>query len=172
MVSHQPQIFKRRHPSTCNPRKYLHRQFAVRREPLAYISYSEIHFLDAVFLNIGANDGCKPVGTASFVDHKTRFYPGELSSLRGGTTYSYDFADIPCPPESVHPHQSEPYRPQIAFPSFMTDLDPAWKTCTSGPNEGHDPFTPLKKAKPTGVSDFKKCGAFGVGVGCKHRREA
>ena len=96
---------------------------------------------------------------ASFINFKTRFYPGELSSLRDGTTYSYNFADLPCPPESVHPHQSGPYYPRIALPTFMTDLDPAWKSCKNGPSEGFDPIVALPRA--TTLSDNKAGGSFG-----------
>ena len=51
-------------------------------------------------------------------------------------TKVYDFADLPCPPFDVmyddwyKPAPGEPYRPLIALPEKVRDLDPWWIACT------------------------------------------
>ena len=93
-----------------------------------------------VFTSIHATDGCRKVGN-TYVGHTHTYHPGELSSIRDGATYSFNFGDLPCPPESVHWTRPGTYAPMIAFPDWMTELDPAWKTCDAGYEQGIDPFT-------------------------------
>lgn len=98
-----------------------------------------------VFTSIRATDGCRIVGN-TYAGYTHTYHPGELSSIRDGATYSFNFEDLPCPPESVHWTRPGTYAPMIAFPDWMTELDPAWKTCDAGYEQGIDPFTafPLK----------------------------
>ena len=95
-----------------------------------------------VFPSITATDGCRQIGT-TYAGFTTTLRPGELSSIRDGQTYSFNFNDLPCPPPSVHWTETGPYTPTLAFPTLLRDLDPAWRTCTPGFNQGIDPFTAL-----------------------------
>ena len=100
-----------------------------------------------------ASDGCNVIGK-TFVDYTATYMPGDLSSIRDGTTYSFNFADLPCPPESVSWTQPGPYAPTLAAPPFLTDLDPAWESCIAGASQGIDPFTAHEPAsKDSGVND-------------------
>ncbi|KAG6991094.1 hypothetical protein G7Y79_00057g090760 [Physcia stellaris] len=93
-----------------------------------------------VFTSIHATDGCRKLGN-TYVDYTHTYHPGELSSIRDGATYSFNFGDLPCPPESAHWTRPGTYAPMIAFPDWMTEVDPAWTTCDAGNEQGIDPFT-------------------------------
>ncbi|MCJ1441845.1 MAG: hypothetical protein MMC23_002337 [Stictis urceolatum] len=66
-------------------------------------------------------------------------------------TKQFNFADLPCPPDSLRQWASSsyiynskvPYLPFIAFPD-ITLVDPAWSTCVAA--AGWDPFTALTPA--------------------------
>ncbi|KAL9630670.1 MAG: hypothetical protein Q9164_006304 [Protoblastenia rupestris] len=116
----------------------------------------------AVFTSIRASDGCQQIGT-TFDGHIATFAPGELSSIRDSSTYSFNLADFPCPPASVHWTRPLPYEPIIAPPPFLFNLDPAWSTCIAGAGQGIDPPAAFKKAP--GGSGRGDAGALG-----RHRR--
>ena len=118
----------------------------------------------AVFTSIRASDGCQQIGT-TFDGHIATFGPGELSSIRDSSTYSFNLADFPCPPASVHWTRPLPYEPIIAPPPFLFNLDPAWSTCIAGAGQGIDPPAAFKKAP--GGSGRGDAGALG-----RHRRAA
>lgn len=84
------------------------------------------------------------------------FAPGELSTYGGPlidilhaevfTPTAYNFADLPCPPQSImydqwyKPEPGHPFRPILAFPSKkVLDIDPAWASCAANLFTGIDP---------------------------------
>ena len=83
------------------------------------------------------------------------FAPGELSTYGGPlinilhaelfTPTVYNFADLPCPPQSImydqwyKPEPGYPFRPILAFPSKVLDIDPAWASCAASLFTGVDP---------------------------------
>lgn len=100
-----------------------------------------------VLRSIRGYDGCNQIG-AIFVDLTTSFAPGRLSTIGlDHTTYSFNFADLPCPPADVEwDFSNGPYAPQLAPPEFLFNLDPAFKNCIPGASQGIDPYTTLKTA--------------------------
>ena len=100
------------------------------------------------FTSLEASDGCGLRGIGTIPTTTLAFSPGELSTVEGhllGPHYSspgpsatkvFNFADLPCPPQSVmeadwcKPAPGEPYRPLLAFPSKLRSLDPWWEDCT------------------------------------------
>ncbi|KAL9128507.1 MAG: hypothetical protein Q9217_002834 [Psora testacea] len=111
----------------------------------------------AVFSSIKASDGCQQIGS-DFVTYTATFGPGQLSSIRDSSTYSFNFADLPCPPASVHWTKSGAYAPIVAPPPWLFGLDPEWSTCIPGAGQGIDPFTALKSTdspSPAEPSDGK-----------------
>ena len=86
------------------------------------------------------------------------FAPGELSTIEGnnGATKSFNFADLPCPPASIASADAyfynpaldpgQVYRPRIAPPPGIFDLDPAWQDCVTAVNQGFDPPIALPSA--------------------------
>ena len=74
----------------------------------------------------------------------------QISSACSWTSYSFNFADIPCPPTSLRQwgsnsfiyNTANAYNPLLAPHPSLTMLDPAWSTCT--PQFGWDPFTTLR----------------------------
>lgn len=90
------------------------------------------------FYSLSATDRCgfrgKTVSSTMLA-----FAPGELSTVQGHlwgggaqikSTRVFDFADLPCPPQSVmyddwyKPAPGQPYRPLIALPDKVRSLDP------------------------------------------------
>lgn len=84
------------------------------------------------------------------------FAPGELSTYGGPlvdilhaklfTPTAYNFADLPCPPQSImydqwyKPEPGHPFRPILAFPSSkVLNIDPAWASCSANLFTGVDP---------------------------------
>ena len=96
----------------------------------------------AVFESISANDGCAQVGQ-TYAGLTASFAPGELSTIDDGTgaTQVYDFKDLPCPPTGVFLQPGEEYKPRIAAPQWLLNLDPAFSTCIAGRSQGVDPPT-------------------------------
>lgn len=105
-----------------------------------------------LFTSIRATDGCQQIGT-TFVDYTHTFRSGELSSSRDGATYSFNVQDLPCPPPSVNWSGPGLYAPTIAFPPWMTDLDPAWSDCRAGYKQGIDPYTAFPSAPVAGPGE-------------------
>ncbi|KAI9843387.1 MAG: hypothetical protein M1830_007708, partial [Pleopsidium flavum] len=62
-----------------------------------------------------------------------------------GKRKSFNFADLPCPPQSVWEannytyYPGRPYQPLLALPQKLQDIDPAWSTCISNKYQGIDP---------------------------------
>ena len=112
-----------------------------------------------VFPSIKASDGCHQIGSA-FASQTTHLPPSELSTIApDGSTQSFNFADLPCPPASVSWDSSRPYAPVIAPPRFLFDLDPAFSGCTPGAFQGIDPPTPLNaggEPSPPGQEPHQK----------------
>lgn len=69
--------------------------------------------------------------------------PGELSTYRGiGNLFSYNFADILCPPvqdDDAFSFLGQGYRPLISPPAHLRSLDLLWSNCNLGPFQGNDP---------------------------------
>lgn len=107
------------------------------------------------------------------------FSPGELSTIAGPlydrlhpATSQFNFADLPCPPQSVmvifthstrqiwwlanmrviqeanwyKPEPGEPYRPLIAVPSKVLEIDPWFGNCTPLWFSAYDPPSALRPA--------------------------
>ena len=117
----------------------------------------------AIFPSIMASDGCEQIGRG-YGPITTSFAPGELSTIDigGRSTNVYNFADLPCPPSGIDVPSGKPYAPLIAPPSFIWDLDPAFKGCIPGYEQGVDPPT----ANPT---DAGPNGPGQVGGGPRRR---
>ena len=101
----------------------------------------------AIFESIRASDGCDTIGT-TFAGLTTSFPPGVLSSVGPDSRiYSFNFGDLPCPPpdKGWDPSKGQ-YRPQLAAPSFLFKLDPAFAACKTGYSQGIDPFYTLPPA--------------------------
>ena len=96
------------------------------------------------FYSLSATDMCGSRGN-SISSTMLAFAPGELSTVQGHLwgggsqnqkTKVFNFADLPCPPYDVmyddwyKPAPGEPYRPLIALPEKVRDLDPWWNACT------------------------------------------
>lgn len=112
------------------------------------------------FYSLSATDGCGVRGN-SILSTMIAFAPGELSTVQGHLwsggvqkqkTKVFDFADLPCPPYDVmyddwyKPALGEPYRPLIALPEKVRDLDPWWSACTDAYYfTGLDPPRTLQK---------------------------
>ena len=113
-----------------------------------------------VFESIKASDGCNQVGP-TFASKTATLPPGELSTIApDGTTQSYNFADLPCPPASLQWDPDKPYAPRIAAPSYLMGLDPAFSNCIPGAAQGVDPPIPWHTAdKATGYNLHKKAMA-------------
>ena len=86
---------------------------------------------------------------------------GELSTIEGQdqATRAYNFADLPCPPPDVASRDSwfynpvynpnRPYQPRISIPAEVTNLDPAWSSCTATAQyQGFDPPTAVPAVDP------------------------
>lgn len=121
--------------------------FPSRQSPSVYV----------VFPTIQARNGCTQVG-ALFTSITTSFAPGELSTVRSyslgvdGSHYPeisfFDFRDIPCPPPGVLWNRTEgTYKPLLAPPDFLFDLDPAFRTCIPASGQGVDPPIKLQIAQ-------------------------
>ena len=137
------------------------------------------------FYNLSATDRCGHLGRTNVVSSTLlAFRPGELSTYAeplksvinlGGnveSSSSYNFEDLPCPPMSVmkrqwyKPEPGEPYRPAIAFPSRVLDIDPLWKTCNAGLLFiGLDPPKTLESASAMVTSDTTSKGMSSATVG-------
>ena len=124
------------------------------------------------FYSLSATDMCGLRGN-KVNSTMLAFAPGELSTVQGHLwsggvqnqkTKVYDFADLPCPPFDVmyddwyKPASGEPYRPLIALPEKVRDLDPWWSACTEAYYfTGLDPPRTLQKAAamvtPAGTQD-------------------
>ncbi|KAI9879851.1 MAG: hypothetical protein M1830_006874, partial [Pleopsidium flavum] len=96
------------------------------------------------------------------------FDPGEVSTLvgvpvhGGGRPESFNFADLPCPPQSLMDVQNADrgayilpilpyYAPIIAAPSKLLNLDPGWKDCAQNQFIAFDPpkaLTPVAALDP------------------------
>ncbi|KAL6714998.1 hypothetical protein ACLMJK_007258 [Lecanora helva] len=104
----------------------------------------------ANFHSIRAADGCGPIGSEALISETMlAFAPGELSTIAGplynpvGTSYTtystkvLDLGDLPCPPQSVmeenwyNPAPGNPYRPVIALPDKVKEIDPSWRSCSA-----------------------------------------
>ena len=113
------------------------------------------------FYSLSATDDCGLRGS-KIKSTMLAFAPGELSTVQGHLwgggvqeqkTKVYNFADLPCPPYDVmyddwyKPAPGEPYRPLIALPEKVRDLDPWWSACTDAFYfTGLDPPRTLEKA--------------------------
>ena len=113
------------------------------------------------FYSLSATDDCGVRGN-NIPSTMLAFAPGELSTVQGHLwgggvqqqkTKVFDFADLPCPPFNVmyddwyKPAPGEPYRPLIALPEKVRDLDPLWNACTDAFYfTGLDPPRTLQKA--------------------------
>lgn len=113
------------------------------------------------FYSLSATDMCGFRGN-NITSTMLAFAPGELSTVQGHLwgggvqqqkTKVFDFADLPCPPFDVmyddwyKPAPGEPYRPLIALPEKVRDLDPWWSACTDAFYfTGLDPPRTLQKA--------------------------
>ena len=113
------------------------------------------------FYSLSATDMCGFRGN-NISSTMVAFAPGELSTVQGHLwgggvqnqkTKVFDFADLPCPPFDVmyddwyKPAPGEPYRPLIALPEKVRDLDPWWNACTDAFYfTGLDPPRALQKA--------------------------
>lgn len=113
------------------------------------------------FYSLSATDMCGFRGN-NITSTMLAFAPGELSTVQGHLwgggvqeqkTKVFDFADLPCPPFEVmyddwyKPAPGEPYRPLIALPEKVRDLDPWWSACTDAFYfTGLDPPRTLQKA--------------------------
>lgn len=96
------------------------------------------------FYSLSATDVCGIRGK-TISSTMLAFAPGELSTVQGHlwgggnqvkSTKVFNFADLPCPPQSVmyddwyKPAPGEPYRPLIALPDKVRNLDLWWTACT------------------------------------------
>ncbi|KAL8689170.1 MAG: hypothetical protein Q9218_005099 [Villophora microphyllina] len=76
-------------------------------------------------------------------------HPITKTALRDGPQSikkEFNFEDLPCPPPDVASSPGKPYQPMVApFPQLW-DLDPRFRDCIVGPNQGLDPFNALSKA--------------------------
>ena len=113
------------------------------------------------FYSLSATDDCGIRGN-NIKSTMLAFAPGELSTVQGHLwgggvqeqkTKVFNFADLPCPPYDVmyddwyKPAPGEPYRPLIALPEKVRDLDPWWSACTDAFYfTGLDPPRTLQKA--------------------------
>ena len=113
------------------------------------------------FYSLSATDDCGLRGN-NIKSTMLAFAPGELSTVQGHLwgggvqeqkTKVFNFADLPCPPYDVmyddwyKPAPGEPYRPLIALPEKVRDLDPWWSACTDAFYfTGLDPPRTLEKA--------------------------
>ena len=113
------------------------------------------------FYSLSATDGCGLRGN-NIKSTMLAFAPGELSTVQGHLwgggvqeqkTKVFNFADLPCPPYDVmyddwyKSAPGEPYRPLIALPEKVRDLDPWWSACTDAFYfTGLDPPRTLEKA--------------------------
>lgn len=113
------------------------------------------------FYSLSATDDCGLRGN-NIKSTMLAFAPGELSTVQGHLwgggvqeqkTKVFNFADLPCPPYEVmyddwyKPAPGEPYRPLIALPEKVRDLDPWWSACTDAFYfTGLDPPRTLEKA--------------------------
>ncbi|MCJ1366226.1 hypothetical protein MMC16_005352 [Acarospora aff. strigata] len=76
-----------------------------------------------------------------------------------GTRKSFNFADLPCPPQSVWEannytyYPGRPYQPLLALPQKLQDIDPAWSTCISNKYQGIDPPRILRPAEALDPGD-------------------
>ena len=111
--------------------------------------------------SLSATDDCGLRGN-NIKSTMLAFAPGELSTVQGHLwgggvqeqkTKVFNFADLPCPPYDVmyddwyKPAPGEPYRPLIALPEKVRDLDPWWSACTDAFYfTGLDPPRTLQKA--------------------------
>lgn len=96
-----------------------------------------------------ASDGCTQIGHG-YGPITTSFAPGELSTIAGGSTNVFNFADLPCPPSGVEVPAGSTYAPLIAPPPFIWDLDPAFSGCIAGLRQGVDPPTAMPTANGPG----------------------
>ncbi|KAL9135245.1 MAG: hypothetical protein Q9175_003564 [Cornicularia normoerica] len=85
-----------------------------------------------------ASDGCNQIGKG-YGPITTSFAPGELSTIAGGSTNVFNFADLPCGPSAIELPPGSPYAPLISPPPFIWALDPAFSNCIPGRNQGVDP---------------------------------
>ena len=113
------------------------------------------------FYSLSATDACGLRGN-KIESTMLAFAPGELSTVQGHLwsggvqhqkTKVFDFADLPCPPYDVmyddwyKPAPGEPYRPLIALPEKVRDLNPDWGACTDAYYfTGLDPPRTLQRA--------------------------
>lgn len=113
----------------------------------------------AVFPLIEARDGCMKVGH-QFQNVVTSFAPGDLSTTRAdGKTYSFNFADLPCPPPEVGWDPTVgPYAPALAPLPFLWGLDHKFANCIPGASQGIDPFTTLMTATAASGPGLPGCG--------------
>lgn len=134
----------------------------LRQSPSVYI----------VLPSIEARNGCNNIGHI-LQNVSASFAPGTLSTARDdGSFYSFNFADLPCPPPEVGWNStSAPYRPVLGggpFLSFLRGLDPEFADCIPGHSQGVDPPTLLT---PDIVAT--EPGDPGCGIHCgPHRRAA
>ena len=103
----------------------------------------------AIFPSIMASDGCNQIGKG-YGPITTSFAPDELSTIAGGSTNVFNFADLPCPPPGVEVPPGETYAPLIAPPAFIWGLDPAFSGCLPGRSQGVDPPTAMPTADGLG----------------------
>jgi len=105
-----------------------------------------------VFHGVSATDGCGRRGS-SHGPITLAFAPGELSTVEGEfgaddrflQTKPFDFADLPCPPQSVMEADwytygpGKPYRPVLSLPQKLLNFNPEWNGCVAGIFQGIDP---------------------------------
>ena len=97
-----------------------------------------------VFPTLSAANGCGLLGQV----HTSVTYPvapGDLSTMVGYSSYSFDFADALCPPTLIFDVDyismvGQGYKPVIAAISALTSLDREWGySCAVAPFQGNDP---------------------------------
>ncbi|CAD6588434.1 MAG: hypothetical protein ASARMPREDX12_003327 [Alectoria sarmentosa] len=117
----------------------------------------------SIYANIyglSASDAC---GGSIMSPTMLSFSAGELSTIEGFLAYyvgpgsgqstkQFDFGDLPCPPQSImeanwyKPQPGEPYRPLIAMPSKLKEINPWFSYCSSQLFTAYDPPSALTAA--------------------------
>jgi hypothetical protein len=126
--------------------------------------------------SIEAQDGCNSGGQA-FQNVTIAFAPGALASIStDGGTYSFNFADLPCPPPEVEwDPASGPYAPAIAPIPFLSGLDPKYSKCITRSPQDYDsllPITPGHLDVMELTTAASGSGDPGCGIHCGRQRRA
>ena len=122
-------------------------------------NHSTSPWVYARFHHLSLYDKC---GTRSLMSHMFSFLPTDLSTLAipyasvgwigDGATEAFNFADLPCPPQSVMeqnwymPRPGEPYRLLVLLPEQIKSSYADFATCVIGVPWVLDPPRPLTSA--------------------------